>query len=597
MTTTGNALLACTFVERFDPTDLSGCVLWLDHLDDSTLSEASVWIEDWADKSGQANDATASFHEVEYHPSDDQAGQEFGYALAVDGDTALVGASYSQASGTDGGAVYVHSWVEGTGWTETQILYASDAAHWDRFGDAVALSGSLLVVGAPTADGVASNTGQAYIFTESGGTWTEAAILYATVEGTPLNWRFGTQVAVSEDGTIAVYALGDAQEGRVTLFDSGGVQLQELRAEADGSGGYFGQGLAFADPDTLLIGQLGYGSYGRVEVWTRTAGVWSRAQLLAPSGTPTDFGQCVVMDQANPDRALILGDADAYVFERDGAGVWTEVDHTDSYGGTSGALQGEAVVIGDPAYGGNGIGAAYFLKLHAGAWTLVETWQPAAPAAYDYTGQAVAWHARGVLVGSPEYDGTFSAAGLVAHVHAPRQDVTNGVQHDGVTSYFEADGVAADAFSGTGEKWVILIGVDVDAGPGVIWSFGSSSSDTPYAALEHLGAGQLRLSMRDDAGTLSQWDTAVGVVQGRTILALWRNITFADLRDYNNTALLFQGLGSQTVTVDQFTIGARRRTGVDEHAPVCHGPVVVYDDVQTWPDLLAVMRRMKGGWL
>src|SRR4026208_918139 len=74
--------------------------------------------------------------------SDTGAGDEFGLAVSISGDTAFVGAPYDDAAAAQSGPVYA---FERTGATrpETQKLRASDAAYGDAFGAAVAVSGDL----------------------------------------------------------------------------------------------------------------------------------------------------------------------------------------------------------------------------------------------------------------------------------------------------------------------------------------------------------------------------------------------------------------------------------------------------------------------
>ncbi|EPY00121.1 FG-GAP repeat protein, partial [Magnetospirillum fulvum] len=83
---------------------------------------------------------------------------------------------------TDAGALYVFTRSGGT-WTQASKLTASDKAAGDNFGSSVSLSsdGNTAVVGASGADpGGISNAGAAYVFTRSGGTWTQQAKLTAS---------------------------------------------------------------------------------------------------------------------------------------------------------------------------------------------------------------------------------------------------------------------------------------------------------------------------------------------------------------------------------------------------------------------------------
>jgi hypothetical protein len=153
------------------------------------------------------------------------AGDEFGYSVAVSGDTIVAGAIW-EASSTTGvnstpnesaygsGAAYVFT-RNGTTWSQQAYLKASNAGAIDQFGWSVALSGDTVVVGAineassttgvnSTPNESAGNSGAAYVFTRSGTTWSQQAYLKASNTGA--GDRFGWSVAVSGD-TLVVGAI------------------------------------------------------------------------------------------------------------------------------------------------------------------------------------------------------------------------------------------------------------------------------------------------------------------------------------------------------------------------------------------------------
>src|SRR5687767_5602772 len=82
--------------------------------------------------------------------SNPQTFGEFGADVAVDGDTAVVGALHEAANGlADAGVAYVFVRTGGTNWNWQATLTAADAEVGDRFGTAVAIHGNNLVVSAP----------------------------------------------------------------------------------------------------------------------------------------------------------------------------------------------------------------------------------------------------------------------------------------------------------------------------------------------------------------------------------------------------------------------------------------------------------------
>jgi len=105
-------------------------------------------------------------------PSDGAAGQGFGTAVSLDGDTAVVSAPGDDSSAENAGAAYV--FVRGdTGWEQTAKLVASDGAEGDWFGWAVALAGDVALVSAPRNDDAGDNAGTVYAFNY---TWLEDGI-------------------------------------------------------------------------------------------------------------------------------------------------------------------------------------------------------------------------------------------------------------------------------------------------------------------------------------------------------------------------------------------------------------------------------------
>ena len=111
--------------------------------------------------------------------SDGMKGDQFG-RIAIDDKTIVVGASNVDDGkhGLDTGSAYIFTLQDGT-WTEQAKLTASDAAAGDNFGWSVAIDGDTAVIGAIGADQKGNNSGAAYVFTRNNGVWTEQAKLTA----------------------------------------------------------------------------------------------------------------------------------------------------------------------------------------------------------------------------------------------------------------------------------------------------------------------------------------------------------------------------------------------------------------------------------
>jgi uncharacterized protein (DUF2345 family) len=168
--------------------------------------------------------ATTSTYTARLTASDRAANDYFGASVAISGDTVVVGA-YGDDSEKGSAYVFVRpvgGWVD---MTETAKLTASDGEAGDRFGYSVAISGDTVVVGA-YGDDIGSNAdqGSAYVFVRPGGGWVTTSTYTAklTASDGAAEDYFGASVAISGD-TVVVGALGDdigsnADQGSAYIF-------------------------------------------------------------------------------------------------------------------------------------------------------------------------------------------------------------------------------------------------------------------------------------------------------------------------------------------------------------------------------------------
>ena len=103
---------------------------------------------------------------------------QFGYSVAIDGDTAVIGANRKATVGAEAGVVYIYT-RSGTTWTEQVKLQASDTQTRQWFGGSVDIVGDTLIVGTEPPGAESSAGLGVYIFTRSGTTWTELAKVQA----------------------------------------------------------------------------------------------------------------------------------------------------------------------------------------------------------------------------------------------------------------------------------------------------------------------------------------------------------------------------------------------------------------------------------
>ena len=143
--------------------------------------------------------------------ADDAAKSDnFGASLAMSGNTVIVGSPLSDSDrGKDSGAAYVFV-REGEGWRQQAKLGPRDAKKADQFGSGVAISGSIVVVGAKTRDEGAPGSGASYSFVRVDGRWEERAQVLPRDPGQKVN--YGEWVAISGN-TVVVSAHNAGNAG------------------------------------------------------------------------------------------------------------------------------------------------------------------------------------------------------------------------------------------------------------------------------------------------------------------------------------------------------------------------------------------------
>ncbi len=369
--------------------------------------------------------AQLALQQAEFIAPDGVTGDNFGDAVAISGDTALVGAPWH-----GNGAAYVFT-GSGSSWTEQAELTAPDGSTYDLFGAAVALSGDVAVIGAPDHKvGANGRQGAAYVFSGSGSTWTEQAELTAS-DGTTGDY-FGTSVALSGDAALVGApwhaAGGNPNQGAAYLFadlGSGWSQEAELTASDGTTGDYFGTSVALSG-ETALVGAMNHAvasnaGQGAAYLFGDSGAGWSQeAELASSDGGPADhFGLSVAL---SGETALIgapyhqVGDnasqGAAYLFSDPGSGCSQEAELTASDGGandqfgTSVALSGGSALVGalDHQVGDNASqGAAYLFSDSGWGESQQAELTSSDGGANDQFGTSVALSGESALVGAYDH--------------------------------------------------------------------------------------------------------------------------------------------------------------------------------------------------
>lgn len=161
-------------------------------------------------------DAVTGAELFELVPTDGAAGDEFGQAVAIAGTTVAVGASRHDLSALNEGAVYLFDATTGL---QTAKLVAADGLGGDQFGISLALRGDRLLVGAPFRDTVGANAGGAYLFEVSTGTQLAVLAPADAAAGDRFGWSVDLTDELAVMGAPMADPLGD-KSGKAYLFDA-----------------------------------------------------------------------------------------------------------------------------------------------------------------------------------------------------------------------------------------------------------------------------------------------------------------------------------------------------------------------------------------
>lgn len=342
----GNSLVVGARGEASNATGING-----NQTDNSALNAGAAYV--------YTRDSAGNVSQAYVKASNTGAGDFFGFAVALsaDGNTLAVGAigEASNATGINGdqadnsttfaGAVYIFTRNGGI-WSQQAYVKASNTGRGDQFGTAVTLSadGNTLAVGAIFGQilGEPAREGAAYVFTRSGGIWSEQAYLNAS--NAEAGDHFGHTVTLSADGnTLAVGAIFEdsnatgvdgnqadnsaSQSGAVYIFTrSGAVWSQQtyVKASNTGAGDLFGYAVALSsNGNTLAVGAYleasnatgingnqadnSAGSAGAVYVFTRTGIAWSQQAYVKGSNTEASDGFGISVALSADGNTLAVG--------------------------------------------------------------------------------------------------------------------------------------------------------------------------------------------------------------------------------------------------------------------------------------------------
>jgi hypothetical protein len=338
-----------------------------------------------------------------------QNGDVFGESAALSGTTAAIG-SYRSAKYMGAGYVFAEGATPAS-WTESAKLLASDGqANGDFMGQSAALSGATLVVGAPYHN---ANQGAAYVYTSNGSIWSLTTEL--SDPGKKDGNEFGSSVAIS--GSLIVIGAPGKGASAYVYEDSGGVwSLQAKLKPAGGKAANFGGAVAVSGSTAAI------GASAAVYVFSAEGASWSQVQeLTEPDPTGSDrYGSALGLSSSAlvvgaPGHDAQLGVA--YFYGLSGT-TWTlqsELAGSDPAGGdvygTTIAVSGTTAVVGAPgtnnAQHKNGHpGTAYVFVQSGGTWSQQAEIQPSGLHNGQVYGDVVAISSTGNTVAASAPGGT-----------------------------------------------------------------------------------------------------------------------------------------------------------------------------------------------
>ena len=365
--------------------------------------------------------------QAELTASDAAAGDLLGTSVAVSGSTIVVGA---YGRNTHAGAAYVFTKPAG-GWADaTQTAELTSSTHGaggDEFGYSVAIDGSTIVVGAYNTFRTNSNpeAGTVYVYEKPPGGWTnatETAKLTASDEHTNGADWFGYSVAISGP-TIAV---GTGHTNFVYVFTKPGggwvdaTQTAELTANDLGPVDEFGQSVAVSGSTIVAGARQHNGLQGAVYEFTEPGGGWVDATQTAElTGSPT-VSQLGGSVSVSGSTVAATGGGSVYVFTEP-AGGWADGTQTAELTSsqhefiTSVAVSGPTIVAGAPTAGSAGL--VYVFDESPFGWSnATETAELTSSdgAAGDHLGSSVALEGSTVVAGAPNRASSRGAAYVFA---------------------------------------------------------------------------------------------------------------------------------------------------------------------------------------
>jgi hypothetical protein len=301
-------------------------------------------------------DGEAWNFEAKLLPSEPQPAQFFGYAVAIYDNAIIVGAKGDTVNEVHSGSAWVFRYTRGA-WVEEARLVPSDPTGGDQFGCAVDIDAQRAIVGAIWNSDEYQYRGAAYVFRCDDGQWVEEAKLLAS-DGAAGDW-FGQAVALDDDVAIVTISKNEYGGPAYVYGRSGTLWQEEQKLEPPGSAGtQFGISASLHGDVAVIGASFDHDAgekAGAAYVFRQVGAEWSQdAKLLASDAEGNDqFGHSVgtdgqtVIAGARWDDPYGADSGSAYVFDFDGE-HWIESSKLIAPDGAAGDRFGFAVGVDGP---------------------------------------------------------------------------------------------------------------------------------------------------------------------------------------------------------------------------------------------------------
>jgi len=240
-------------------------------------------------------------------------GDSFGISIAINktGDEVVVGAFYDDDSGSQSGTAWIFT-RSGSTWTEQQKLMPSDLSSSNVFGQNVAMNHNGDTIAINSHDSTTqTESGAVYIYTKSGGTWSQQAKIKAD---TPINGELlgNGGLSFSDDGNTLIAGCPNvddqnSNQGAIYIFTRSGSTWSQEQRIYDSNGvasQFFGRGVSISGDGTVAaIGARGDdNNQGAVFIYTASS---SPAGYDIANASHSTFAQLGNTGQTLTDHACL----------------------------------------------------------------------------------------------------------------------------------------------------------------------------------------------------------------------------------------------------------------------------------------------------